>query len=329
MLSGCVAAAIPVAAAAFVARKELRGEREGDAPQSKPQDAQAGQTSPEVISIRPGVLPPPTGVRPQPAPAPAGMQYLYGSGEAAALSVQAYQALWTYLSQRAAERKAGRPVASAVLAAGATLVAPVWEECDGKPLAVVLDVDETVLLNLGYEADDARRGGVYDDSRWQRWEETGVTKVAPVPGAVDTLAAARREGVTVIFNSNRSAVTAPYTEAAINGAGLGPAVHGKTLWLKGDAGTGSAKDPRRWAISKAYCVVALVGDQLGDFSDLFNAPELSPAIRRNAATETMVGTLWGGGWFLLPNPVYGTALRGGIDEIFPADKQWADPAGEK
>ena len=35
---------------------------------------------------------------------------------------------------------------------------------------------------------------------------------------------------------------------------------------------------------------------------------------------------FGAGWFILPNPAYGTALKGGIDEIFPADKRWASPA---
>jgi hypothetical protein len=33
---------------------------------------------------------------------------------------------------------------------------------------------------------------------------------------------------------------------------------------------------------------------------------------------------------VLPNPVYGTALKGGLDDVFPADKRWSPPAsGEK
>ena len=69
----------------------------------------------------------------------------------------------------------------------------------------------------------------YDTARWDRWEQTGADKVAPIPGAVTALSAIRRAGVTVIFNSNRSAATAAQTEAALNGAGLGPARHGETL----------------------------------------------------------------------------------------------------
>jgi hypothetical protein len=28
---------------------------------------------------------------------------------------------------------------------------------------------------------------------------------------------------------------------------------------------------------------------------------------------------------VMPNPVYGSALQGGPDDIFPKDKQWRDP----
>ena len=63
------------------------------------------------------------------------------------------------------------------------------------------------------------------------------------------------------------------------------------------------------------------GDQLGDFSDLFNAP-MSVVARRQLAIHSSAAGLWGKGWFVLPNPVYGTALRGGPDDVFPADKRW-------
>ena len=39
--------------------------------------------------------------------------------------------------------------------------------CGRRPLAVVLDIDETALLNLGYEYDDATHPGrPYDQQRW-------------------------------------------------------------------------------------------------------------------------------------------------------------------
>jgi len=45
--------------------------------------------------------------------------------------------------------------------------------------------------------------------------------------------------------------------------------------------------------------------------------------------HSSAGGLWGKGWFVLPNPLYGTALKGGVDEVFPADKRWTDPGGQQ
>jgi hypothetical protein len=60
---------------------------------------------------------------------------------------------------------------------------------------------------------------------------------------------------------------------------------------------------------------------------LFNLRELPVGERREAATRVPTVGLWGFGWFIVPNPAYGPALRGTIDEIFPADKRWTDPEG--
>jgi 5'-nucleotidase (lipoprotein e(P4) family) len=250
------------------------------------------------------------------------MQWLYGSGEGGASSIQAYHAFRDYV---VATAEGARPAESVVLAAEATLDNPRMIPCGDRPLAVVLDVDETALQNLGYEYDEAASGRSYDQERWNRWERTGANAVAAMPGAVAALQTIRNHGVTIIFNSNRLAANAAQTRAAIEGAGLGPAVHRETLFLKGDHGEGSAKDPRRAAVSAHYCVIAMAGDQLGDFSDLFNARTLSVPDRRRYATSPPFSALWGRGWFMLSNPVYGPGLRGSYDDVFPADRRWSDP----
>lgn len=252
---------------------------------------------------------------------PATMQWLYGSGEAGAISIQAYHAMRDHVL--AAARR--RPDTSVILAEGATLANPRFAPCGDKPLAVVLDVDETALLNLGYEYDEAVKGRSFDAGIWDRWEKTGADKVAPVPGVITALRAIREAGVEVVFNTNRQAVNATQTEIAINQLGLGPARHRDTLFLQGDAGASSAKDARRALIAQRYCVIAMAGDQLGDFSDLFNARDLPIPQRRRAATSGTFARMWGNGWFLLPNPVYGPGVRGSFDDVFPADKRWTDP----
>jgi predicted secreted acid phosphatase len=258
-----------------------------------------------------------------------GMQYLYGSAEAAAISRQAWAGLVDYV----AGRIGGKDRSGVVLAPGATLAAPSFVPCGPKPPAAVFDVDETVLLNLGAEADDLARGAVtFDGDRWDRFEKTGANSVVATPGAKEALDRLRAMGLTVIFNTNRAAANAAQAQAAIEGAGLGPAVHGETLFLSGDDESGSRKDGRRATIASRYCVVAMGGDQLTDFTDLYriaSSAGAQAAPRRASTGLPGIERMWGHGWFVFPNPVYGSALVGGIDDIFPADKRWRDPADDK
>ena len=271
-----------------------------------------------------GIGPPPAAAASNTTVVPPGMQYIYGSGEAAAISIESWHMLTDYVAGAIAHH----PANSVVMAANATLASPDFVPCEGKPPAVIVDIDETVLLNLGAEYDAAINPRPFDPKRWDMWERTGAADVVPTPGAVEALTKLRAMGVTVIFNSNRNMRNAEQTAAAIEGAGLGPAVHGQTLYLSGDDTTGGRKDMRRTTISKRYCVVAMGGDQLGDFSDLFNAG-LAPTQRRTAIMQPAIASLWGAGWFVMPNPTYGTALKGGIDDVFPADKRWSPPLQEK
>jgi predicted secreted acid phosphatase len=252
----------------------------------------------------------------------AGMQYLYASAEADAISRQAWNALVTY----AADRVRRPPRDSVVLEQGATLTNPRFASCAGKRPAAVFDVDETVLLNLGFEQDDLTgRADRAFAGRWRSWEQGDGHAVLPVPGAAAAIADLRTMGVTVIFNTNRD--DAAGAARAIEAAGLGPAVHGDTLFVRTDSNTGDGKDARRWRIAERYCVIAMGGDQLGDFSDLFNVPG-TVSQRRALADGPRVAALWGRGWFVFPNPVYGKALKGTPDDIFPADRRW-HPTGEQ
>ncbi len=319
-LSGCIVAALPIAASSAIVRQRMQASK------ARAAVATPAQTAPATLTPEQTAPPTPIAVgRPGPrAPVPETMQFLYGSGEGAALQVQAYAALTNYLKERVAAANKGE-IRQVVLSDGASLNAPHYENCGQKPLAAVFDVDETAILNLGYEADAAQRGESYNEERWLRWEQTGANQVVAVPGVVRAVGQARADGIVVIFNSNRTGANADATAAALDHAGLGPVKHGSTLWLKGDDGGGSGKDDRRWAIATGYCVVALVGDQLGDFSDLFNDSTLPPSTRRTLAASPLIAPMWGNGWFMLPNPVYGTALKGGFDEIFPYDMRWSDP----
>jgi 5'-nucleotidase (lipoprotein e(P4) family) len=253
--------------------------------------------------------PPPTALAPN-------FQF-YGSAEAGALSQQAFHALIAYAKTRVDQR----PKDSVVLADGAPLVKGSFVPCGDKPFAAVFDVDETMVRNLGFEA-RAAQGEKFDAARWSRWEASNAA-VDAMPGADHAVEDLRKMGVTVIFNTNRDASHAAQTAAMLDALKLGPAVHGETLFMRGDVDGKSGKDGRRLAIAAKYCVIAMGGDQLGDFSDRF-AEFASPADRRATAIHSRAAGLWGKGWFVLPNAVYGTALQGGLDDAFPADKRWPD-----
>ncbi|NVD44709.1 5'-nucleotidase, lipoprotein e(P4) family [Qipengyuania atrilutea] len=257
------------------------------------------------------------------AAAPDSMRWLYGSGEAAGVSIQAWRQLADYTVTITRLRRVPQAV---VMGLDGEVRQPACV-IDGraKPFAAIFDVDETLILNAGYEAWLAK-GNAYSGATWEEWERTGAPLARAVPGAVEGLRRLREAGVTPVFNTNRQ-YSAEGATAAIAAAGLGEAVPGETLFLRGDDGTNSGdKDGRRAMIAEKYCVIALAGDNLGDFADVFNAEGLGVQERRALAATSEYARLWGNGWFLLPNPVYGDSITGSIGEVFPPDQRWAPAA---
>uniref|UniRef100_UPI003593B3B3 HAD family acid phosphatase n=1 Tax=Blastomonas sp. TaxID=1909299 RepID=UPI003593B3B3 len=257
----------------------------------------------------------PVASAPVAAPAvPMGQQWLYGSAEGAIASQQAFGALTDYAIARAQ----ARPVNSVIIDEASGNFVP----CGDKPMAAVFDADETLIWNMGSMRWFAMRGQQFDAKTWENWEKTGAAKAVAMPGAVEAMAALRGVGITPIANTNRTSANAKGSEDALRLAGLGTFRHGDTLFLMGDDATGSSKDERRATIAARWCVVAMAGDQLGDFRNAFNKPELPPQARKAMAMQKPYADLWGRGWFLFSNPVYGPSIRGGFDEIFPADTHW-------
>ncbi|MFN3312285.1 MAG: 5'-nucleotidase, lipoprotein e(P4) family [Hyphomonas sp.] len=257
------------------------------------------------------------------APSPA-EQWLFGSAESRLIMEQSWKRIAAYIETKADTR----PENSVILAPGATAEAPEFLACGDKPLAAVFDVDEALIWNLGSAGAFRRMGTGFTPALWNEWEQTGAGKTATIPGVLDGLDRVRAAGVEVILNTNREAVNLEGNLDTIRQAGLGDYVHGETLFLKGDTPGGSAKDGRRYAISENYCVIALIGDQLGDIADIFNAPSLSPAGRQAVASAPAFDGLWENGWFILPNPTYGPSIAGTMDEIFPPETHWVPASGD-
>jgi 5'-nucleotidase (lipoprotein e(P4) family) len=200
-------------------------------------------------------------------------------------------------------------------------------ETAGRP-AVVFDVDETLVWNIGHQQWQARARRDFDPALWAQWERDGGPGLVAVPGAVETVQALRARGITPVFITNRAAANAAATARDLARLGFGQAVHLETLFLDGDAPGGSRKHNRREIVSARFCVLAQAGDQMGDFADAIDfdaeGARRSPQQRARVAGESF-GALWSRGWFLIPNPMYGRWNQPPLtlDEVVPADWRWA------
>jgi 5'-nucleotidase (lipoprotein e(P4) family) len=263
-------------------------------------------------------------------PAPDTMRWLYASGEAAGASIQTWRQIADHAIAVAQRGEAPQSVPLGLPDADGGIGTPSCLRADGstKPFAAVFDVDETVLLNSGYEYWQAFSGKPYEPDEWKQWADNGAGIAQPVPGAVTGLKRLREAGITVIFNTNRNSDTAAGTAAAIEAAGVGPAVHLENLFLRGDDAMGSRKDGRRERIADSYCVIAMAGDNLGDFADIFNADGDAIVARRAMVARGAYAQLWGNGWFLMPNPVYGAWQKGTVGEVFPRETRWKPEPGD-
>ena len=175
------------------------------------------------------------------------------------------------------------------------------------PTAVVMDLDETVLDNTVYQARLLRDGTSYEPVGWGKWVMEGDADA--VPGAREYIAAARKLGHTVFFLSNRDctmpagtpddpcpAKTATMKNLVTLGIDTSPDPDHLLLRRERPDWSTSAKAARRALIASKYHIVALVGDDLGDFID----PKIYAADRERLAPH------FGVDWFALPNPIYGS-----------------------
>jgi acid phosphatase len=189
------------------------------------------------------------------------------------------------------------------------------------PPAVILDVDETVLGTLPYQAWLVKKGRPFTHLSWHAWvSEAGAEAI---PGALEFVHYAMEKGVTVFYLSNRAERGAldlnvngqidpgeeqvdlePFTISNLVRLGFLPQrniSNDDSVLLRGETGrdgqlkkgwASSDKTDRRESLSTDYRVVLILGDNLNDFvsEDIPEAP--NPA-------------RWGRSWIMLPNPIYG------------------------
>ena len=197
----------------------------------------------------------------------------------------------------------------------------------GLPMAVIVDVDETVLDNSAYQARLVAGNVAYADASWDAWVQE---RAAPaVPGALPFARVAAKRGVEIFFISNRTEAQADATVANLQALGFPSAdrAHflGKGAVVPDCTPAGSDKGCRRRLVGRTHRVLLQVGDQLGDFLDI---PDNSPA-GREQVVRPYLGWV-GERWFVLPNPTYGSwepALFGNDWHLSEAGRRAAKRAG--
>lgn len=190
----------------------------------------------------------------------------------------------------------------------------------GKPLAVIVDIDETMLDNSPYQARLVRDGKSYNEVTWSDWvEEEAAT---PVPGALEFAKAATARGVTIFYISNRAEHLGEATLANLRKVGFPINDPGQFLglgtFIEGCEDSGSEKGCRRQLVGRTHRVLMQFGDQIGDMATVVaNTRE-----GREQAVAPYLGWV-GERWFVLPNPTYG----GWEPALF--NNEWSQPEGER
>ncbi len=194
------------------------------------------------------------------------------------------------------------------------------------PLAIIVDVDETVLDNSAYQARMVRDDARFADETWNAWVDE---RDAPaVSGAVDFAQAATRRGVTMIYLTNREHAKSAATRENLVAVGFPVMSEQQFLGLGVDTpgceSVGSDKSCRRQWVAQRYRVLMQFGDQLSDFVSI---PDNSIAGR--AATLQTFEPWVGERWFTLANPSYGSwhsALYGNQRGLSPEAERAAKRA---
>ena len=164
-----------------------------------------------------------------------------------------------------------------------------------KPNAIITDIDETVLDNSAYEAHQTLQGKSYESDTWYEW--SGMIKADTVPGGLSFLKYASSKGIEIFYVTNRGERERNFTLKNLQKFNF-PNADSAHLF---PAQNTSSKEKRRQNIAANHTIVMLMGDNLGDFSSLFdkkNSDERNQNVNAVAAE-------FGSRFIILPNPVYG------------------------
>lgn len=189
---------------------------------------------------------------------------------------------------------------------------------NGQRLAVIFDVDETLIDNSAYQARLVATGETFAPDTWLAW--VLEARARAIPGAVEFTRWLDGRGVRVWYVTNRVVPEREATLANLRALGFPVDADGGNLLVRDDdGGFGKDKVSRRQLVDGEHRVIAMFGDNLGDF--------LGGVFADNATRSARIAPYqawWGERWFVLPNPLYGSWVDA-ITESCRGEASVADP----
>lgn len=170
----------------------------------------------------------------------------------------------------------------------------------GRPPAVILDVDETVLDNSAFQARMIKQNNDFDLGQWNLW--VSEAKADLVPGAIEFVKAAHKLDVSVFYVTNREAAVEEGTRNNLLNLGFPLPVNEDVILSNGERQNWTSdKINRRAHLAESYRILMLLGDDLNDFLPAKNTDR-----EKRATLVEQHREKWGRKWHILPNPVYGS-----------------------
>lgn len=184
-----------------------------------------------------------------------------------------------------------------------------------RPLAVITDVDDTILHANSYWGYLIREGkDFFDDAIWDEW--LPHNHVTAVPGALEFFDHCSRNGVAVFYVTSRDQGerTFEYALAQLEHLKF-PVDSEENLFVFRDT---SDKSPARRKIEETHDIALMLGDNLNDYRRDYYVTDVS---ERRALMERDRDE-WGTKFILLPNPTDGHWVRAifGMSEPEPNDE---------
>ncbi len=160
--------------------------------------------------------------------------------------------------------------------------------------AIVVDIDETMLDNSPYEAKCISENVSYPDY-WDEWMNASNAK--PVPGALEFLKYAKSKSIEVYYITNRKEKYREQTLKNLKSLDF-PFAQNDHLFMKTDE---SSKKARRDKVSETRKIVLLIGDNLNDFSEVFEKKSVTERFELTDENQQEFGKRF----IVLPNAMYG------------------------